>query len=63
MAVKLSTAPQKEWLFVPDSVGSEARSRTHVVWPDNPIPVTMGADQDLHLIGIVRGDVNGSWVA
>jgi hypothetical protein len=61
MAVKLSTAPEKEWLFVPESVGSETMSRTNVHWPDNPIPVTLGADQDLHLIGIVKGDVNGSW--
>ncbi len=63
MAVKLSSAPEKEWLFVPESVGSESMSRTHVVWPDNPIPVTLDMDQELHLIGIVKGDVNGSWVA
>ena len=63
MAVKLSTAPEKEWLFVPESVGSETMSRTHVVWPDNPIPLTLNADQELDLIGIVKGDVNGSWVA
>jgi Ca2+-binding RTX toxin-like protein len=62
MAVKLITAPAKEWLFVPDSVGSEAMSRTNVVWPVNPIPVTLEMDQELHLIGIVKGDVNGSWL-
>ncbi|MBV5304690.1 MAG: Ig-like domain-containing protein, partial [Chlorobium sp.] len=62
MAVKLSSAPDKEWLFVPESVGSESMSRTSVHWPDNPIPVTLGADQELDLIGIVKGDVNGSWV-
>ena len=62
MAVKLSTAPEKEWLFVPESVGSETMSRTHVVWPDSMIPVTLDVDQELHLIGIVKGDVNGSWV-
>ena len=62
MVVKLTTAPANEWLFVPDSVGSEAMSRTHVVWPENPIPVTLDVDQDLHLIGIVKGDVDGSWV-
>jgi hypothetical protein len=61
MAVKLSTAPAKEWLFVPESVGSEAMSRTHVVWPDNPIPVTLDMDQNVNLIGIVKGDVYGSW--
>jgi serralysin len=63
MAVKLSSAPEKEWLFVPESVGGESMSRTHVVWPDNPIPVTLDIDQELHLIGIVKGDVNGSWAA
>ncbi len=63
MAVHLPTAPEAEWLFVPDSVESEAMSRTHVVWPDNPIPVTLESDHELLLIGIVKGDVNGSWVA
>jgi RHS repeat-associated protein len=63
MAVKLSTAPEKEWLFVAESVGSETMSRTNVVWPDNPIPLTLNADQELDLIGIVKGDVNGSWLA
>jgi serralysin len=63
MAVKLSTAPEKEWLFVPESVGSEVMSRTSVVWPDNPISVTLDGDQELDLIGIIKGDVNGSWVA
>ena len=63
MAVKQDTAQAKEWLFVPESVGIESMSRTHVVWPDNPIPVSLGVDQDLHLIGIVKGDVDGSWMA
>jgi len=62
MAVKLSTAPEKEWLFVPESIGSESMSRAHVVWPDNQIPVTLDIDQELQLIGIVQGDVNGSWL-
>ena len=62
MAVKLSTAPEKEWLFVPESVGSESMSRTHVVWPESQISVTLDVDQELHLIGIVQGDVNGSWL-
>ncbi len=63
LAIKLDTAPEKEWQFVPESVASESMSRTHVVWPDNPIPVSLHVDQDVHLIGIVMGDVNGSWVA
>jgi methionine-rich copper-binding protein CopC len=63
MAVKLDTAPANEWLFVPESVGSESMSRAHVIWPDNPVSVTLDVDQELHLIGIVKGDVDGSWVA
>jgi hypothetical protein len=63
MAVKLNSSPEKEWLFVPENVGSETMSRTSVHWPDNPIPVTLGADQELDLIGIVKGDVNGNWGA
>jgi len=63
MAVKLDTAPASEWLFVPESVGSETMSRTNVVWPVNPTPVTLATDLDVHLIGIVRGDVDGSWAA
>jgi len=63
MAVKLSSAPEKEWLFVPESIGSESMSRSHVVWPDNPISVTLDMDQEVHLIGIIKGDVNGSWAA
>ena len=63
MAVGLPSAPANEWLFVPESVGSESMTRTHVVWPDNPLPVTLEVDQELHLIGIVKGDVDGSWAA
>jgi large repetitive protein len=61
MAVKLDSAPAQEWLFVPEIVGSESMSRNQVIWPDNPIPVSLDVDQDLHLIGIVKGDVDGSW--
>ncbi len=63
MSVMLDIAPEKELVFVPESMGSEAMSRTHVVWTDNPIQVTLDVDHDLHLIGIVMGDINGSWVA
>ncbi len=63
MAVGLPSAPANEWLFVPESVGSESMTRTHVVWPDNPLPVTLEVDQEVHLIGIVKGDVDGSWGA
>jgi len=63
MSVQLPTAPLKEWFFVPESVGSEAMTKSSVIWPDSIIAVTMSAeDQVLNLIGIVKGDVNGSYV-
>ena len=61
MAVHLDTAPAGEWLFVPDSVGAETMTRTSVLWPDSSVSVTLDHDQELQLIGIVKGDVNGSW--
>jgi hypothetical protein len=63
MAVHLDTAPAAEWLFMPDSVGSETMTRTAVHWPDSSVTVTLDQDQELQLVGIVKGDVNGSWVA
>ncbi len=63
MAVGLPSAPANEWLFVPESVGCESMTRTHVEWPGNPLPVTLDMDQELPLIGIVKGDVDGSWAA
>ena len=63
IAVKFSTAPEMEWLSLPKSVGSESMSRTYVVWPNSPIPVTLDMDQDVNLIGIVEDDVDGSWSA
>ena len=63
MAVHLSTAPTGEWLFVSDSVGSDVMSRTSVHWPADTLPVMIDHNLDLQLIGIVKGDVNGSWVA
>ncbi|MFZ4526563.1 MAG: hypothetical protein ACOYOE_13795 [Chlorobium sp.] len=35
MTVKLSTAPEMEWLFLPGIVNIESMSRTHVVWRDD----------------------------
>jgi Ca2+-binding RTX toxin-like protein len=65
MAVKLSTAPGFEWLLVPDSVGSLTMSRTSVNLPNgvttSSSPLTLDHNQDVHLVGILLGDVNGSW--
>ena len=63
MAVNLNTAPEKSWLFVPETVVNDTMSRTNVIWSDTVNPVTVDHNQTLHLVGIVTGDVNGSWAA
>ncbi len=61
MVVGLETAPQDEWIFVPESVGSETMTRNHVDWSEAAIAVTLDHDTVLDLIGVVKGDVDGSW--
>jgi hypothetical protein len=68
MAVKLSTAVPQEWMFVEErrDFWDEATqkftlSRTSATWDR-----TMTADPAsgaVNLVGILKGDVNGSWVA
>jgi subtilisin family serine protease len=60
MAVKLSSAPAKEWLFVPEGVAGEAMTRTSVNWSETTT-VNMVHEQEVNLVGIVKGDVNGNW--
>jgi len=62
MAVNYTGAPAKEWFFVEDSVGSETMTKSSVIWPSSDVSVTLDHDQELHLVGILKGDVNGSWV-
>ena len=65
MAVKLSSAPGFEWLLVPDSVGSLDMSRTSVMLPNgvttSSFSLTLDQNKEVHLVGILLGDVNGSW--
>jgi hypothetical protein len=61
MAYNMGSAPQKEWIIVPESVGNETMSRTNVVWPAGDLHVTIDQDQQLDLVGVLKGDVNGSW--
>ena len=62
MAIKYPGAPANEWLFVQESVGTETMSRTAVHWPEADIAIPLNHDMELDLIGIVKGDINGSWV-
>jgi hypothetical protein len=71
MAVKLSTATPQEWLFVEESrdlwdelaldgQGGSALTRTAAAW-DRAIGASPQDTADVNLVGILKGDVNGSW--
>jgi len=62
MAVGLEIAPHDEWIFVPETVGSQTMTRNTVDWSNADIAVTLDHDVKLDLIGIVKGDVDGSWL-
>jgi hypothetical protein len=69
MAVKLPSALPREWFFVEEDrdFWSEATSsytltRTAAAW-DRAMEVELTSDTTLNLVGILKGDVNGSWGA
>jgi hypothetical protein len=69
MAVKLPSAPANEWMFVEDTrdfwdetTNTFTIDRSHASW-DKSIAVYANADQNVNLVGILKGDVNGSWTA
>jgi methionine-rich copper-binding protein CopC len=69
LAVKLPTAPTKEWMFVEEgrdfwneATGQFTLDRTHASW-DHSISTTIQSDAMVNLVGVLKGDVNGSWVA
>ena len=69
MAVKLPTAPSEEWLFVPENrdywdeaSGKFTLDRTHASW-DHSISADVQTNTTLNLVGLLKGDVNASWVA
>lgn len=61
MALHRESAPQPEWVFVPDSTGSEPMDSSNVTWPDADIPVTLDQNTWFDLVGVLPGDVDGSW--
>ncbi|WP_167599270.1 choice-of-anchor I family protein [Chlorobaculum sp. 24CR] len=63
MAVGINNAPDAEWLFVPESVASETMSRTSVHWEDYFTDFPIAQDSELDLVGVIKGDVDGSWSA
>ncbi len=61
MAVHLNTALKPEWMFVPESIETVSMSKSNVDWNAVQIALTVASDMQIDLVGIVKGDVNGSW--
>ena len=66
MAVGLSDAPALGWIFVPEgrdfwneAKGQFLLDRTHAAW--DPKIVVPASQTQSNLVGVIRGDVNGSW--
>ena len=64
MAFGMQTETEQEWVIVPESVGGEEMSNGSVDWSAAEIPdVTLDQDLDVQLVGVLMGDVDGSWMA
>ena len=68
MAVRLVDAPQAEWLFLREqdtfwNAGSSSYSVTRSAVPNAELPVSLqiGGAVTQNLVGVLTGDVNGSW--
>ena len=68
MAVKAAGAPAQEWLFVDqtqdlwdENAGASTLTRNSVVWSAATQQSVQSATS-VGLVGILKGDVNGSWV-
>lgn len=71
--MRISTATQQEWLFVEESrdlwdesaldgQGGSALTRSAATW-DSVIAANPQEAQGVNLVGILKGDINGSWAA
>ncbi|MFZ4526122.1 MAG: Ig-like domain-containing protein [Chlorobium sp.] len=64
MAVGVASAPAEEWIFVSEEVADKTMDRSHVDWSDIVPTIDFNHHAvELDLIGIVKGDVDGSWAA
>jgi hypothetical protein len=61
MAFGREDAPEPEWAIVPESTGSEPMDNDNVNWPEENIAVTLDQDTQIDLVGVLLGDVDGSW--
>uniref|UniRef100_Q3APC8 Nidogen, extracellular region n=1 Tax=Chlorobium chlorochromatii (strain CaD3) TaxID=340177 RepID=Q3APC8_CHLCH len=62
MAVNYEGAPEEAWIFMPDYVAGYEMTRSTVDWSAEEIVVDLLSNEAMSLIGIVRGDVDGSWM-
>lgn len=67
MSVKLADAPAPAWMFVEEdrdfwdeATKAFTLTRSNAAW-DAQIKVSMPADAKTNLVGVLKGDVNGSW--
>jgi hypothetical protein len=62
MAVGYSSAPEEEWLFVSGKIENIAMNRKAVDWNATGLDFSLTGDMELDLVGVLMGDVNGSWI-
>ena len=67
MAVNLPTAPSKEWMFVEEgrdfwdqASNTFSLNRNAAAWDHG---IDTAATGEVNLVGVLKGDVNGSWAA
>jgi len=63
MAVNYTSAPADEWIYVRQDHELDDMSRSHVDWSFAKQPIDVYGDMELDLVGVVKGDVDGSWGA
>ena len=68
MAVQRPDAPAREWIFLREDAdfwnemtGTPSISKDTVNWNKPPFAVGGGAAADFDMVGVLKGDVNGSW--
>ncbi len=70
MAVRRADAPARDWIFVREdadfwneSSGAVSMNRNAVSYAKSPFTVLGSGAQGLDFVGVLKGDVNGSWGA
>ena len=68
MAVRRVDAPSRDWIFVREdadfwneATGTVSMNRNSVTYGKAPFVVSSSGAQDLDFVGVLKGDVNGSW--